>query len=140
MRSFASKATDVRLKIINELISGIRVIKAYAWENALMNKIIISRNEEIKRYMKLMCLKGFVLGFSRYVGILMFLPIILLKVYNEGGAVPGETYALYGLVLFIGLQSITIFTFAMQAYAEFDSFIRRLGDVLILEEFNPPQS
>ena len=44
MRSYASKATDVRLKVINELINGIRVIKAYAWENALMKKIIITRN------------------------------------------------------------------------------------------------
>ena len=107
LRSYASRATDVRLKIINELISGIRVIKAYAWENALMNKIIVARNEEIKRYMKLTCLRGLVLGISRYVGILIFMPIVLIQVIHEGGVVAGETYALYGLVLFIGLQSIT---------------------------------
>ena len=97
-----------------------------------MNKIIVARNEEIKRYMKLTCLRGLVLGISRYVGILIFMPIVLIQVIHEGGVVAGETYALYGLVLFIGLQSITVFSFAMQAYAEFDSFIKRLGEVLIL--------
>ena len=47
-------------------------------ENALMKKIIISRNEEIKRYMKLTCLRGLVLGISRYVGYLIFMPIVLI--------------------------------------------------------------
>ena len=134
LRISASKATDLRLKMINELISGIRTIRSYAWENAIMQKIINARNLEINQYMKLLCLRGFVLGLMRYIGLLIFLPLILIKVLTEDGISPGEAYALYGLVLLIGTQSIAVLTIALQAYAEFVAFMRRLGEVLIMED------
>lgn len=43
LRILASKSTDLRLKMVDELISGIRVIKAYAWESAIMRKIVRER-------------------------------------------------------------------------------------------------
>ena len=102
IRTSASKATDLRLKMINELISGIRTIRSYSWETPLMQKIVNARNIEISRYMKLLCLRGFILGLTRYIGLLIFLPLILIQVLAEDGIEAGEAYALYGLVLFIG--------------------------------------
>ena len=138
MRTSASKATDLRLKIINELVSGIRTIRAYAWETPLMNKIVATRNIEIKRYAKLLCLRGFILGLTRYIGLLIFLPLVLIKVLAEDGISAGEAYSLYGLVLFIGFQSIAVFTFALQSYSEFVAFMSRLGEVMRLSDYDPP--
>ena len=39
LRHDSVRITDKRVKIINEVISGIRVIKMYAWEHAFKKKI-----------------------------------------------------------------------------------------------------
>ena len=40
---------DERIKIINEILNGIKVIKLYAWELSFMNRIFNIRNKEIKK-------------------------------------------------------------------------------------------
>lgn len=35
---------DLRIKLMNELLNGIRVIKLYAWENTFVQKILNTRN------------------------------------------------------------------------------------------------
>ena len=40
---------DERVKIINEILNGIKVIKLYAWELSFMNRISNIRNKEIKK-------------------------------------------------------------------------------------------
>ena len=42
------KVTDIRVKLMNEILSGIRVIKYYAWESAFSEKIEIVREEELQ--------------------------------------------------------------------------------------------
>ena len=42
------KVTDARVKLANEILSGIRVIKYYAWETAFMEKIQIIRELELE--------------------------------------------------------------------------------------------
>lgn len=115
-RASASKATDIRLKMINELITGIRTIRSYAWEAPLMQKIVAARNLEIGRFTKLLCLRGVILGFTRYIGLLIFMPLVLIQVQNDEALNPGDTYALYGLVLFMGYSSIAVFTFSLQSF------------------------
>jgi len=39
---------DRRLKLTNELIQGIRIVKFYAWEEALMRNIGVARENELK--------------------------------------------------------------------------------------------
>ena len=43
----AAKMTDRRVKVMNEIITGIRIIKMYAWEYAFSNVV-----ESIRRYVK----------------------------------------------------------------------------------------
>jgi len=52
MRSKIQDKNDTRLKIMNEIINGIRVLKMYAWENAFMKKVNENRLEE-KVYRKI---------------------------------------------------------------------------------------
>jgi ABC-type multidrug transport system fused ATPase/permease subunit len=42
------QSTDVRVKIMNEILSGIRVIKYYAWESAFNKKIGLVRLRELE--------------------------------------------------------------------------------------------
>lgn len=51
---------DVRIKLMNELLSGIRVIKLYAWENTFLRQILTTRNDLELRMLKKV---GYVFGF-----------------------------------------------------------------------------
>ena len=50
IRFKSALVTDKRVRIMNEVISGIRVIKMYAWENAF-NKLI----SKLRRYVMFTC-------------------------------------------------------------------------------------
>lgn len=39
------KNKDTRIKLMNELLNGIRVIKLYAWENTFLQKVLTVRND-----------------------------------------------------------------------------------------------
>ena len=61
-RLAASKYTDERVKVMNEIISGIRVIKMYGWEYAFKRLIARIRKCVLTfkyiyydKYVKLMC-------------------------------------------------------------------------------------
>ncbi|XP_014768022.2 ATP-binding cassette sub-family C member 3 [Octopus bimaculoides] len=41
------KSKDIRIKLMNEILNGIKVIKLYAWEESLQKKINEIRNKEI---------------------------------------------------------------------------------------------
>ena len=45
--------TDVRIKFLNELLTGIRVVKFYAWEEPLIEKITDVRWQELKLLRKM---------------------------------------------------------------------------------------
>lgn len=48
IRSTKVRATDARVKLTNEILSGIRVIKYYAWEQPFTEKIAVIRNLELQ--------------------------------------------------------------------------------------------
>ena len=42
-----TKFSDMRVKLMNEILSGIRIIKYYAWEGAFQEKVLESRAMEL---------------------------------------------------------------------------------------------
>mmetsp|Transcript_10966 Transcript_10966/g.40844 ORF Transcript_10966/g.40844 Transcript_10966/m.40844 type:complete len:734 (+) Transcript_10966:228-2429(+) len=48
----ALKWTDARVKIINEIVSGIQLMKFYAWENSYSNRVKRTRGRELKQILK----------------------------------------------------------------------------------------
>jgi len=50
MRFETASTKDERIKTMNEIIGGIRVIKMYTWENSFINLINLYR-----KYIKLIC-------------------------------------------------------------------------------------
>ena len=65
------KVTDIRVKLMNEILSGIRVIKYYAWESAFSEKIEIVREEELQLLKQLAYVVA--IGFTL---VLMSAPIV----------------------------------------------------------------
>ena len=42
------KSKDNRIKLMNEILNGIKVLKLYAWELAFKEKVLAIRQEELK--------------------------------------------------------------------------------------------
>ena len=87
MRKDQMTYTDARVKATSELVTGIKAIKLYAWENAYINKVKKLRQDELRKVLKL----GFLRTFSKIV--YMTAPILV-----SGAA--------FGLAVFRG-KSIT---------------------------------
>ena len=66
-----SKATDIWLKLVNELINGIRTIKSYAWDGVMKKMIEKSRVLEMKRYYTYAKIMSLPLGLFRNAGGLL---------------------------------------------------------------------
>ena len=47
LRQKKVKKTDIRVKLMNEILSGIRVIKFYAWESPFMQSVFEARQQEL---------------------------------------------------------------------------------------------
>lgn len=84
--------TDERMKLVNEMVGGIRIIKSYAWEIPFLKNLTESRNRELVfikkhaylfryvvvpiRIVKLSLVWGLVLSFCNY---LSYFKLLLLQ-------------------------------------------------------------
>ena len=141
--------TDGRLKLVNEMVSGIRIIKSYAWEAPFIANLTEKRNIELKYIRKHAYI--FSLGIST---VFLQLPLVLqvatfTTYYFLGGVLePGIVFT--ALQLFSLLQQVLsqapsgvnqavtayIALRRIQAYLELDELERGQGDVVDLTDEN----
>lgn len=69
--------TDFRVKLMNEVLNGIRIIKYYAWENAFVSKIKDIRSIEVGYLRKM----GFI--FNLFFGLLLLGQLIGTCIWNK---------------------------------------------------------
>ena len=99
IRRQKSIITDARVKLMNEMLSGIRVIKFYAWENAFMQKVLTVRTAEL---IKLKQMAYIIAVFFTLVmqALPTFMPVLVFYTYLRLGnklnaAVAFTTVSLY---------------------------------------------
>ena len=134
LRSKTAKLTDIRLRIMNEIIKGIKVIKMYAWENSFAKLVADARKEEIE-IVKKTCM------FQAINVILYFalIPIVLALVFSAyvsmGNVLTAEkaflTMTFYNVVK---ISLVRKFPAAVQGLTETLISIKRIQDFLLLEE------
>lgn len=87
-RAAKMKAMDARLRIVNEVLGGIKIVKLYSWEDSFKAKIQVTRLAELK------VLRGFGRMFSAVALVFMSTPLVItlvsLAVYSTHGG-PGFT-------------------------------------------------
>ena len=94
--------TDERVKLMNELLTGIRIVKLSAWEAAFSNQIRDIRKRELEEVRKL----GYTLAFGISLilnAVPVFLPILVFYTYVRLGnelttAKAFVTISLFGLI------------------------------------------
>lgn len=119
---------------MNEVVSGIRIIKMYAWEKPFSTLVNEVRRKEIANIMKSSYLRGLNMTIffvaSKLIAFITFTVFVLLGNPISASAV-FMTIALFGAVR---LSITHLFPFAIEKMAETHVSVKRIKKFLLLDE------
>ena len=126
--------TDERIKLVNEMVSGIRILKAYAWEAPFIEHLTRARNFELKFIRKHAYLFG--LGINAFfLQLPLILQVTTLPVYFVLGGEMDPGIVFTALQLFSLLQNVVIaFPNGVNQIVTALVALRRIRDFLELPE------
>ncbi|ODN01265.1 Multidrug resistance-associated protein 1 [Orchesella cincta] len=132
------KKKDDRIKIINEVLSGIQIIKLYAWENSFKAQVQKIRSEEIKLLTKRAFVHCFTAALFNAVPFLVSLAGFLTYVHLSDDNVLDPKKAFTSMSLFSLLtEPITEFPTFLSAAVDATISFKRINKFLNAEEINP---
>uniref|UniRef100_UPI003AAC75F7 ATP-binding cassette sub-family C member 4-like n=1 Tax=Centroberyx gerrardi TaxID=166262 RepID=UPI003AAC75F7 len=135
-RSKTAVLTDSRIRTMNEVVSGIRIIKMYAWEKLFSALVTEVRREEISQIMKSSYLRG--LNMASFFASSKIIVFVTFTVYALlGNAISASrvfvTVSLYGT---IKLTVTLFFPLAVEKLSETVVSVRRIKNFLLLDEID----
>ncbi|XP_071321048.1 ATP-binding cassette sub-family C member 4-like isoform X2 [Trachinotus anak] len=133
-RSKTAVYTDNRIRIMNEVVSGIRIIKMYAWEKPFSALVTEVRRKEISQILNSSYLRG--LNMASFFASSKIIVFITFTIYALlGNTITASsvfvTVSLYGT---IKLTVTLFFPLAVEKVSETAVSIQRIMTFLLLEE------
>ncbi|XP_069376946.1 ATP-binding cassette sub-family C member 4-like isoform X2 [Paralichthys olivaceus] len=133
-RSRTIVLTDDRIRFMNEVVSGIRIIKMYAWEKPFSALVTEVRRKEISQILKSSYLRG--LNMASFFASSKIIVFVTFTVYVLlGNTITASTVfvtvSLYGT---IKLTVTLFFPLAVEKLSETIVSIRRIQNFLLLQE------
>ena len=135
MRRKVLKYSDLRVKMMNEILAGIRIIKFYAWEKAFKKEVGVLRDKELKALTNLAYVSA--IGFSLILlsapiiqPILVFLTYINIQDEPLSASTAFTTVALFNIMRF----PFAFLPMGMLQFIQSSISLRRLGNYLQLPE------
>lgn len=126
--------TDARVKLMNEILNGIRIIKTMSWENAFIKKIEAIRTQEIGLVAKAGYIFNAVFGLLLLGATQIQTTLIFLTYIGLGNELDAAT-AFTTLTLFGLMTSPFIFLpFGLQQYNQSKVSMRRIMEYLDSED------
>ncbi|XP_032385885.1 multidrug resistance-associated protein 4 isoform X2 [Etheostoma spectabile] len=137
LRAETAVLTDDRIRTMNDVISGIRVIKMYGWEKPFAALVDEVRRMEISKIMKSSFLRG--LNMASFFVANKIIVFITVCVYVLTGNQLSASRVFMAVSLY-GAVRLTItlfFPFAIEKISESLISIRRIQNFLLLDEVAP---
>ncbi|XP_035600972.2 ATP-binding cassette sub-family C member 4-like [Oncorhynchus keta] len=133
-RSKTAALTDYRIRTMNEVVSGIRIIKMYAWEkpfSALVNEV---RRKEISKIMSSSYLRG--LNMASFFAASKIIVFITFTVYVLLGNTisASRVFVTVSLYSAVRLTVTLFFPSAVEKLSETRISVRRIKTFLLLDE------
>lgn len=134
LRLKTAARTDERVRVMNEIISGIQVIKMYTWEKPFAHLVEMTRRKEIKEITKTSYIKGIMLSFiifhARTAIFFTILSYVLL-----GNRIDAEKVFVLTSFYSSLRQTMTVFfPQAITQVAEGLISVRRIKDFLMIDD------
>ena len=131
------KKTDTRVKLMNEILAGIRVIKYYAWEHAFQKSITAVRLEELLLLKEMAYIVAF--GFTAILFLLPLVqPILIFYTYVKLGNQLTSATAFTTIAYFNMLQFP--FAFLPMGFSQYSQSLvstKRMLNFFVSEELDP---
>jgi ABC-type multidrug transport system fused ATPase/permease subunit len=136
LRFAAQKHTDERVKLINEMLKGIRVVKCYAWEEFMQARTDVIRDKEI-RLIRTRSILGAFLSLCMWSAP-AFATVAVFVSFNLVGHPMDKTslpQVFTALLLFNNLKiPLIVLPWMMTMYADAKVSMGRLEQLLMREE------
>ncbi|XP_070786421.1 ATP-binding cassette sub-family C member 4-like isoform X1 [Enoplosus armatus] len=133
-RSKTAVLTDSRIRTMNEVVSGIRIIKMYAWEKPFANLVSEVRRKEISKIMKSSYLRGLnMASFFCASKIIVFITFTLYVLLGNTISA-SRVFVTVSLYTAVRLTVTLFFPSAIEKMFECRVSIRRIQEFLMLDE------
>ncbi|KAK5646881.1 hypothetical protein RI129_005345 [Pyrocoelia pectoralis] len=136
LRLQSAKRTDERVRVMNEIISGIQVIKMYSWEKPFSQLVSSLRKSEIKFVRTISYMQGGFLSFFLYASPLcLFVSMLSYTLFDEH-ITAKKLFVLTSFFNILRINMCNIFTQATARVAELSISIKRIRNFLMYDECN----
>ncbi|XP_040192032.1 multidrug resistance-associated protein 4 [Rana temporaria] len=138
LRGKTAAITDIRIRTMNEVISGMRIIKMYAWEQPFTELVNENRKKEISKVLLSSYLRGLNLASffvaSKIIVFVTFTTYVLL-----GNVITASrVFVAVSLYSAVRLTVTLFFPSAIERVSEAKVSIRRIKNFLLLDEVSKP--
>ncbi|CAH1159389.1 unnamed protein product [Phaedon cochleariae] len=134
LRGKIAQKTDFRVKLMSEIVSGIQVIKMYAWEKPFDKMVELSRKLEIKYITKAAYIKGLSIALVVYTERLTLYLTLIAYVFLGHRLTSDIVFCMAQYFNIVQLYMCFYFPNGLATYAEARVTIKRLEEFLLLEE------
>nr|XP_033806273.1 multidrug resistance-associated protein 4 isoform X3 [Geotrypetes seraphini] len=138
LRSKTAAFTDSRIRIMNEVISGMRIIKMYAWEESFADLVSSIRRQEIAMILRSSYLRG--MNLASFFAAGKIIVFVTFTTYVLLGNVITASRVFVAVSLY-GAVRITVTLFfpsAIETVSEAIISIQRIKNFLMLDEISKP--
>lgn len=134
-KSLDALYSDQRMKLINDLVGGIRTIKSYAWENHYLKKIKEIRALQTVNIFKFNLVGS--LGYTLFQNAgLVAVIAIFVPIWAKGELVNAQTaFSLLAMIFFLFFSITSMTLYAMSTITQMWVLCARLGDIFKMEEY-----
>ncbi|KAH6921539.1 hypothetical protein HPB50_002178 [Hyalomma asiaticum] len=135
------RAREERLKSLTDLLSTIRIVKMYAWEDALQKNVLRSRNVELKWLFRVNMLDALLdCVYSSTSSVLMIILFSTLHVLEPAVVLtPSLTFSCVSLLYMTDL-SMNSGSQALRAFSQARLSLKRIAAFCTAEEFDERKS
>ncbi|KAJ8716036.1 hypothetical protein PYW08_013321 [Mythimna loreyi] len=137
LRGKIANRTDQRVKVMNELVDGVQVIKMYAWETPFQKLVHRLRKLEVGYILRTSFLKGFSTALSVFSERFILFSAIATFVLIGGDIRAQTAFSLVQYFNLMQLSCIILLPLALTCLAETKVTVRRLEEFLLLDENEP---
>ncbi|GLD66233.1 multidrug resistance-associated protein 4-like protein [Lates japonicus] len=137
LRAETAVLTDERIRTMNEVISGIRVIKMYGWEKPFAALVDEVRRLEISKIMKSSYLRGLNMASFFVASKINIFITVCVYVLNGNKLSASRVFMAVSLYGAVRLTITLFFPFAIEKVSESLISIRRIKNFLLLDEVAP---
>lgn len=138
-RNRTTKRTDIRVRLMNEIINGIQIIKFYAWEENFAKVIAKTRVKELKAVKGSSYIMALLYSMWAVSRVSLFLTMITY-VYAGNVLTARKVFIVSAFYNILNESMVHFWPLAIAFCAEGYVSTRRLKEFLLIKETKPPVS